>query len=63
MSKLAKQQRKAKKEANTLPKLMKLLENIKIRVLTPRPGTAFRSIKDYNRNNNKKIAKDGLDDV
>lgn len=45
-----------------MSKLMELLKNIKIRIPTPPTGSAFKSIKDYNRRNNKKLEKEGLDD-
>ena len=41
---------------------MESLKNIKIRIPTPPTGTAFKSIKDYNRRNNKKSIEEGLDD-
>lgn len=62
MSKLAKARRKVMKNSNTLPKLMELLKNIKIRIPTPPPGTSFASVKDYNRRDNKKAVKDGMDE-
>jgi len=54
--------RKAKKTRKTLSNLMKSLENIKPRVPVPPTGVAFGSIKDYNRKDNKKAIREGLDD-
>lgn len=62
MSKMAKRRRKAKKTRKTIPKLMKLLKNIKIRIPTPPTGTSFKSIKDYDRRNNKKTVEEGMDE-
>lgn len=47
---------------NKTDKLLKLLKSIKPRIPIPRPGVAFKSKKDYNRSNNKKIIRQGLDD-
>jgi hypothetical protein len=63
MRKSMKRRRKAKKTRKTIANLIDLLKNIKIRVQIPPVGHAFKSIKDYNRKDNKKAAKDGLDDV
>jgi hypothetical protein len=57
---MAKRRRKAKKNRKTIAKLMESLKNIKIRVKLPPVGSAFKSIKDYNRKNNKKAVDEGL---
>ena len=62
MGKMVKRRRKTKKKRKTIHKLMESLKNIKIRIPTPPTGTAFKSIKDYNRRNNKKSIEEGLDD-
>jgi hypothetical protein len=62
MSKMAKRRRKAKKSRKTIAKLIELLKNFKPRMALPPVGTSFKSIRDYNRKNNKKAVKDGLDE-
>ena len=62
MSKMAKRRRKRKKTCKTISNLMKLLENMKVRVPSPPVGVAFKSEKDYNRSKNKKIIKDDLNE-
>ena len=57
-----KRRRKTKKNKKTIPKLLELLKNIKIRIPTPPTGSIFKSIKDYDRRNNKKSIKEGLDE-
>lgn len=61
MPKIAKRRKKTKKKKKTISKLMKSLKNIKIRIPTPPTGTAFKSIKDYNRRDNKKSIEDEID--
>lgn len=58
MSKMAKRRKKAKKNKKTIANLIKSLKNIKMRIPTPPPGISFKSIRDYNRRNNKKIIKE-----
>lgn len=62
MSKMAKRRRKSKKKRKTIAKLMESLKNIKVRVLVPPVGTSFKSIKDYNRKDNKKAIDEGFDE-
>lgn len=62
MGKMAKRRRKMKKNRKTLPKLLELLKNIKIRVPSPPVGTAFKSKKAYNRRNNKKVAQEEMNE-
>lgn len=57
---MAKRRRKMKKCRKTLPKLLEILNNIKIRVPVPPVGAVFKSKKDYNRRNNKKIVEKEL---
>lgn len=59
---MIKRRRKARKNKKTIPKLLKLLENIKIRIPTPPTGTSFKSIKDYDRRDNKKSVEEGMDE-
>lgn len=63
MGKILKTRRKHKKTCKNISNLMKLLKNIKPRVPSPPVGTAFASIKDYRRKNNKKAVDEGLGDV
>ena len=63
MAKMAKRRRKAKKNRKTLSNLMKKLKNIKIRVPIPPVGSRFKSIKDFNRQNNKLKAKKEVEDA
>jgi hypothetical protein len=60
MSKMAKRRRKAKKNRKTVSNLMKTLKKIKPRVPQTPTGSAFASIKDYKRKNNKKAVEDEL---
>ena len=60
MSKMLKRRRKAKKTRKTVANLSKILENIKPRVPQTPVGEAFGSIKDYNRKDNRKAVKEGL---
>ena len=62
MSKMAKRRRKAKKNRKTIANLTKSLNNIKPRVPVPPPGSAFKSIRDYDRRSNKRAVKAGLDE-
>lgn len=62
MGKMSKRRRKARKTRKTVSNLMKLLENIKLRVPVPPVGTSFASIKDYDRRDNKKAVEDGIDE-
>lgn len=57
-----KRRRKAKKSRKTIAKLIELLKNFKPRIGITPTGSAFKSIKDYNRKNNKKAVRDGLDE-
>jgi len=62
MSKMAKRRRKARKSKKTIAKLIESLKNIKIRGKIPPVGSAFKSIKDYNRKNNKKAVDEGMNE-
>ena len=62
MSKIAKRRRKAKKSRKTVSNMMKILENMKPRVPVPPVGSAFSSIKDYDRRDNDKAVEEGLDE-
>lgn len=55
MSKMSDRRRKAKKKQNKKRKALKSLNNIKSRIPVPPPGYSFKSKKDYNRQDNKKI--------
>jgi hypothetical protein len=57
---MLKRRRKAKKTRKTVSNLLKKLANIKPRVPQTPTGSAFASIKDYKRKNNKKAVKEGL---
>lgn len=59
---MAERRRKKKKKKNKLAKLIKSLDFFKPRVPVPPTGSAFKSVKDYDRSNNKKIIDDGLDE-
>ena len=63
MGKMADRRRKRKKNKKTISKLLESLKNITPRMLLPPIGSAFKSKKDYNRKDNKKIIKKELKDV
>jgi len=59
---MAKRRRKAKKNRKTIANLKELLKNIKVRVPIPPVGCRFKSIKDFNRQHNKKMTKKEVED-
>jgi hypothetical protein len=56
MSKMSKKRKRRK-----LSKLLKSVQKIKKRLPIAPPRLVFKSKKDYNRQENKKIARDSLD--
>ena len=60
MGKMSDRRRKAKKQKNKKAKMLKSLQLPKIRVPIPPVGSAFKSPKDYNRSENKKIIQKEL---
>jgi len=62
MGKMAERRRKKKKKKSKLAKLIKSLNFMKPRIPIPPPGCAFKSKKDYDRSENKKIIDGELDE-
>ena len=62
MGKMSKRRRKKKKKKNSLAKFMESLSFFKPRMGITPVGYAFKSKKEYNRSENKKIIDNELDD-
>lgn len=61
MGKMSSRRRKAKKMKNKLAKFMKSLIKIKPRIPVAPAGSRFKSKKDYDRKENKKVVQKELD--
>jgi len=55
MGKMSSRRRKASKAKKKFSKQLKSLDKPKMRIPVPPVGTAFKSKKEYNRSENKKI--------
>jgi hypothetical protein len=62
MGKMSDRRRKKKKKLKKLANYMKSLISIRPRIPTPPTGSAFKSIKDYDRKQNKKAIDRELDE-
>lgn len=60
MGKMSKRKRKASKAKKKFKEALNNLQTPKIRIPVPPVGSAFKSKKDYDRSNNKKIIEKEL---